>query len=202
MQLPKNIIFIRIPKTASTSIIQAFRISNEYGKYFYEYWHRRPCDIIRITGLESWNNSFIFTVIRNTFDRFYSWYNHLVNMNINEVLSERDEKDKGWDNGIIKTQQFIKEYNNVHEFLLLAPKGNIRYYFPPQKHYITIPPNAKLIDKIINFKTVNKDIDNIFGIKLLVLNEYKHKPWNEVLTLEDINRIKEIYPEDKEFYDI
>ncbi len=76
----KEFIFIHIPKTAGTSMTKIF------GEAFQK--HNTAKEVIEIIGKKKWNNAYKFAVVRNPWDKVYSWYKFRVKLNQSKMRSK------------------------------------------------------------------------------------------------------------------
>lgn len=170
----KKLIFIKNPKTASTSIYNSLlKTSNlnadiyEYKKYEENpnYLEEKNCIIVPSPSSQCFfhcyqqeKNFFVFGVLRNIFDRFISGWNFMANIyGVNPTSN------------IFEYFKFLEDYKNkektnIHLHLLRSQKENFYYN------------NQIVVNRFLNFSRLEQDfkkLQNEFGFKsdLLKLNE-------------------------------
>lgn len=187
-----KIIFIQIPKNASTSIFE--RLSNNTD-LINQGNHTTFFDDMQNQDSELFESYFSFAVVRNPYDRFISAY---------EFASMDESFDK------LNFNEFVKKCeNNGYNFYLNEP-----IYFTPQFKFITIK-NIILVDEYIKFENLNEEwpklvkkintLHNFTPIKsnLNVINAtpYKmNKNWEDYYTEETKEIIYNLYKKDFELF--
>lgn len=100
----KKIIFVHIPKTGGTSIGEMLGFS-ETRNYFIDkkdsriisenhslkstLEHRDCKELIRIVGPKVWDSAFKFSIVRNPWDRAYSWYKFNIKLNKHRMRQDQ-----------------------------------------------------------------------------------------------------------------
>ena len=82
-----NCIFVHIPKTGGTSIEHFFK--NNSAKYISSHRHFTAQVSKEKFGDDVWGSSFKFSIIRNPWDRIYSWWCSTHNCG-SKYLNNRD----------------------------------------------------------------------------------------------------------------
>ena len=164
-------IFIHIPKSAGTSIIEYF------GNQSFRIQPNKHADIYEIKRKfkNSYNNYRKFAIIRNPYDKMVSWYFYL-------------KRNLGKKYNIIEFNDWIKDplkfwhINDPISFL------------KPQYDWIDETV------EIIKFENLNEDLSNFFNEKIIlpITNKSKHKYYLEYYNDESLNIIYNKYKKDFE----
>ena len=126
--------FIHINKTAGTSVKRALKLPPSN--------HKTASEIIKVIGIEQWENSFNFTVVRNPWDKVTSHYFHRVKTN-----------QTGLKEAPIDFNEWVKlTYGCQDERYYNNPK-----MFMPQLDWITAEDDAILVDFICQFESLKED---------------------------------------------
>jgi len=190
-----KVIFIRIPKTASTSIYSCFKNKTD-KKCSHETYKYNLC----INDFDLFFDYFSFSCVRNPYDRFVSIYK--IDEKINQIRKIRNE---------------VYTFDNLI-FKLYNKKLNIDdlgVMYKEQHKYICINDTI-LVDKLLKYENLNEDwLDFSNIINNLPNNKYKistqlpmenvnhNKPyddWKDYYTDETKNMIYEIYKKDFEIF--
>jgi len=144
-----KIIFIHIPKTAGTSIGKFFDIDYE-KKYInsHKFKHNTFIEYANILK-DNLNNYKIFSIVRNPYDRIFSYYKyHTYNMNnrysfkeylfryLNNTIYLTHKTQTSFlinNNNIIDSRIKIIRYENLNEEIKNLPKLNISKNFISKK---------------------------------------------------------------------
>jgi len=182
----KNIIFIHINKNGGTSVISVLN-----GKKI----HLTVKEVIKIIGKKRFEKSFIFTVVRNPFERCVSQYFHRVKTN--QCLMK--------DNPIEFKEWIKKVYGSKKD-----PYYHDRQYkmFYPQVKWLNDAKNVIKIDLILRFENLDNDFNsmsNKFGLnkKLPHLNISKREKSNYREYYDTASRriVEKYFQEDLEYFD-
>lgn len=196
--------FISIPKCASKTILEMYELGknraddNEDPNHniIYEN-HQRLCVLENKYNL---NNKFIFTFVRNPYDRVVSWFNYCTDINVplyqKYTLNEwvKDGCKTHWK--VVNSTDWEKEKKSpLLQYNFIEGKTNIDY-----------------IGKIENFENDNREIIKSLNNLLRINNINKkitHKPIrintsngnNEILTKESKEIIYSLFKKDFKYFD-
>lgn len=176
-------IFIHIPKTAGISISKTIYDDNVIG--------HRSLKKYKNINLKDY---YIFSFVRNPYDRIFSAYNFLKKGGINDL--DRDFNDK-----------YLNNLSNFEEFVLdfLNSKSIYSYiHFIPQYEFlINSDNNFNNVDFIGKFENIEKDfyfIKNKLNINKKLKKEnifnLKHLNYNDYYTIEMKEKIFNLYKKD------
>lgn len=175
----KKIIFIHIPKTAGTSIINVFGINKVD--------HILAKDIKK----KQWENYFTFTVIRNPFDRLVSHYIYHT---------------KYYGKGTIFKYLKINEWKNIsfEKYIEIIKNNNDKINnFRSQYEFIT-HPSGILINQILYFENLKNDwvkIKDKFNLKDLSHTKRTiHKDYRFYYNFKTKKFVETFYKDDLEFF--
>lgn len=180
-----NTIFIHIPKTAGVSLVCAIYgdVSNEGHRNFSFYQNVFKKEIKKY---------FIFSFVRNPYDRLYSAFKFLENggMNIHDKNAYREH---------------LACFDSFEDFVLYGLNESIIYkiiHFIPQTEFICNKKGDILIDFLGRYEDLEGDIKKLSkylakDIELPLLNTNINKdPYQEVYTQEMRNIVCKIYKRD------
>lgn len=199
-----SIIFIHIPRTSGSYIEDILCkkhnlkikwpepiITNLFGLYkmndnhYFTLQHLTLHEMIKYNFINKMKDEqYIFTIIRNPYDRFVSIFNHLNKLyKTLDLLLDAVEKIDLNDyqhTGIIPEN---KDFNYINMTLHL---GNIKYFVLPQYYYITNNENYKV--NIIKYEDI-ETLNEILKIDL----KFDKKKTNIVLSENQKTRIYNLY---------
>lgn len=161
----RNFIFIHIGKTAGTSITKII------GEPFQK--HNTAKEVIKIIGREKWDNNYKFTVVRNPWDKVFSWYKYRTQLNQSNMKT----------NPISFADWVACTYGeNKDPYYYYRPK-----IFLPQVEWLKNDNGEIDMDKIIRFENLKEDFEIVA---------------NEVGVVSDLPHINKTKRTDyREFYD-
>ena len=178
-----NIIFIRVPRTASTSIGNVSFIGN--GS------HTRAINIRKIVGRNLrgcplYNDMFKFGFTRNPWDRLLSGYSY-----------KKDSVNRGEFNEFVKGIDGAK----IHLWDQSNP-----FYLVPQWRYLCDEHERILVDFVGRYENLQEDWEKVcqkLGMyeDLQFYNMGKQLPYKEYYTEETREKVFELYKEDIEIFD-
>ncbi|MHA2714053.1 sulfotransferase family 2 domain-containing protein [Vibrio owensii] len=188
LRIKNRILFVHIPKSAGMSIVRSLYSTKEsIHASVSDYYKVEPCFN---------ENRFVFSVVRNPYDRLYSAYNYLQHGGMNTI-------DKVW------YELYVKEYGTFEEFVING--GLKKAILEKADHFITqsdfIKINGDLyVDKIFKIEQLSelseyfKDNFDI-NMDLSVINQSpKTSKYDKYLLSDEvINVINDVYSEDFEF---
>lgn len=173
-----NLIFIRVPRTASTSIGNVSFIGN--GS------HTTADDIRRIMyrniiGL-TYAEMFKFGFVRNPWDRLVSMCFYKKNYGAHAVDKE-----------------------SFNEYVESMERNNLKYWRFPQWRYLCYKSGEISVDFVGRYENLQEDWEKVcqkLGMyeDLQYLNVGKHLPYKEYYTDESIEKVSELYKEDIEIF--
>jgi len=177
----KKLIFVQIPKNASTSICNYFGGPNQfvYDKKWTEY---------QIHFQEYWNDYIKFAVIRNPIDRFISAYKFIRSTDYN-LLQINFENELNINTNINEFLNFVEQKFEI----IVTP------ILKPQHHFICDDNDLIVVDKLIRYENLETELESIGIIGLELLNQSTIEDENLInLTQESIDKLNALYEKDFE----
>src|SRR5690606_7945871 len=130
-------LFIRIPKTASTSICHVLKPVE----------HRTALEWKETLGSE-WDKKVVFSVVRNPFDRFVSMYYFFAAFG------------KAWkEDGVIKKKD-INEWVLDNDLTKLVESPDYSF-IKPQVEYLKDKEGNLMVNRIIRYENLNSEWDGL-----------------------------------------
>jgi hypothetical protein len=169
----KNVLFIHIPKTAGTSILSCLNNNQEFKiKHF----------TLKEYSSRILNNTYVFCVIRNPFDRFVSQWLYHTNYNDNF---------------------FMKKYNkkfDIRSYYSLVSQIKHKTTTWKSMSDYTFHKNKK-IDFILRFENLSDDWNTLcknlnFNCNLHFLKRNNREHYSNYYTPYLISKIEEMYSDD------
>ena len=179
INIENNLIFIRVPKTASTSMGSISFIGD--GPHLYAMEIKRFMQR-QITGM-TWESAFKFGFVRNPWDRMVSGYFYKY---------EKDNIDD-----IDGFNRFVEQIN---------PNGlHRRFFLPQQWRYLCDRRKNILVDYIGRYENIEEDWKNICSRigkyeELPVMKIGKHRPYCEYYADKSKQIVADIYKDDIEMF--
>tara|TARA_B100000900_G_scaffold378936_1_gene363459 strand:- start:12285 stop:12950 length:666 start_codon:yes stop_codon:yes gene_type:complete len=184
-----NTIFIHIPKTAGISLVNAV-----YGDVSNE--GHRKVDFYKKIFKKNFNNFFLFSFVRNPYERLYSAYKFLQSggMNIHDQNAFK---------------KYLISYNNFEDFIyngLTKQIVNEIIHFRLQSEFICNDYGEIIVDFVGKYETIEKDISQLSNlinkdISLPYLNRGKEKKsYDKIYTDEMKEIVYRIYRKDFEIF--
>lgn len=140
-----NSIFVHVPKAAGVSIATSLYGSLAGG-------HMKMEDYRKLFRPEAIESMFIFTVVRNPYDRIYSAYNFLMS----NGMSPGDEEFR---------RRVLTNCPSFEHFVMdFLPRDEVRnhVHFVPQSHFLKGRNGlAQVLDFVGRFETLREDFDLI-----------------------------------------
>tara|TARA_Y100001972_G_scaffold103797_1_gene130332 strand:+ start:1318 stop:1965 length:648 start_codon:yes stop_codon:yes gene_type:complete len=189
----KKFIYMRAGRTASTTISMNLKkfdpiTYEEVSKpYFYKTGTNKWLETT--SDQEIFNNFFIFTIIRNPFDRLISAWKAFankgkVNNNFEQFIKNR---------GVIKGKgHWLYEDNNVSND-----------HWLPLHYYVEFNKNESFINYVGKYENLNKDWDTIskkINMSSLPLSTSPSKSYRKYYTDELVNIVSKYYKRDLELF--
>ena len=189
----KNFIYMRAGRTASTTINFKLQIFDP------KTYHQVSLPYFSKTGTNKWlettsdqeifNNFFIFTIIRNPFDRLISAWKAFVGKGKVNDNFEQFIKNKG----VIKGKgHWLYEDNNVSND-----------HWLPLHYYVEFNKNESFINYVGKYENLNKDWDTIskkINMSSLPLSTSPSKSYRKYYTDELVNIVSKYYKRDLELF--
>ena len=183
-----KLIFIHIPKTAGTAVLEAIGKKGEGGR------NHLPWYVYYTSNHLKFRNYYKFSFVRNPWDRAYSAYEYLLN-------GGNQHED-------IKVSEMIRKFDDFNDFVVNGlGQGMLRNHlmFAPQSDFIIGPTGEIVVDFVGRFENLNEDF-SILADKLGVnpvlkkQNVNSKKKKNNYIqaycTNESINIVANIYKQD------
>ena len=198
-----HLIFVRIPKNASTSIYEHLshynlvkkyesnfkaNIKNPLYKNFFDPTHAKPNEIQKILPVNA-SNYFSFAVVRNPWDRFVSMYSFSIQHELWKLFGFKKEPS----------------FEEFCDFCSYKKQENDPYFFPIQNQ-IEWTAGSFEVNKIIKFENLQKEfsdmIDEIGAVhiskKLPHKNSSNHKAYQLFYNENSKQLVSELYKQDIE----
>lgn len=190
-----NVLFIHIPKTSGTYIekqLKNYEIGNNFGYVNSMSTYKQHLTFMQYKELygDIFNNSLIFTIIRNPYDRLYSAYKQRYKSSSDPYLIDMMKSDN-FEDFVLNKLEKILHNGNTH-------KGNITHILP-QSNFIQHCMNYVKIIKYENLNslsTILKDNDLNVDIIFNNTNDNYICNYNDLM----INKIQMLYKSDIELY--
>ena len=185
----KKQIFIHIPKTAGISVVKAFfsdvTLEGHRSVWFYK----------QVFGKDL-SEFFIFTFVRNPWDRLYSAYKFLQKGGIN--IHDKNAFD-----------MYLSEYNDFEDFVLNGLNEEILFeitHFIPQHEFVCDKNGKILVDYIARFEDIENGISELNSllktkVKLDFHNVNVKKSYTEIYTPQMIEIVKRFYKKDIDIFE-
>ncbi len=181
----KRLIFIHITKNAGSSIKEYFDSDDgltdlfwdEYKKYYSSYW-------------DSYTK---FSIVRNPFCRFISVYKFILggSIGLNPWLAHPSADLPEIGLTINEFADYV--YNNFN--------GKLFKWFLYPQHLFICEENDIMVDKVIRYELLDKDLEKIGITGLPLLNKSKSLPIAKIKMSEDTKKkIYELYKKDFEIF--
>lgn len=177
----KKLIFVQIPKNASTSICTYFGGPNQfvYDKKWTEYQEHFG---------NYWNEYTKFAVVRNPVDRFISSYKFIREGNYN-ILQMNFNGDSN---------------TNINEFLDFVVENYANIVTPilkPQHYFICDENDVIMVDKLIRYENLDVELESIGIVGLDLLNQSTIDNQELInLNQESIDKLNILYKKDFEIF--
>jgi hypothetical protein len=184
-QRSKNIIFIHIPKTAGTSILNALGKKTLTGRQHLPWYIYANADPI------FFEKAFKFSFIRNPLDKLYSSYSYLANGG-NQTTDQIKQKT-------------IMEYKDLNDFIIRGlSQGVMRNdpMFLPQSNFILDSNGEFVVDFVGRYENLENDFNTIaqkIGLKmdqLPHLNQTQYLNQKNNLSKDALEVLEMIYIQD------
>ncbi len=201
----KKVIFIHIPKTGGVSIGDAL-LQTSWFKLT-EPRHLTAATLKERMGAETFNNNFIFTMVRNPWDRLVSAY-YFLQFGATDIglhahsASEAFKKlaFSSFENFIERLYNDNKNEQNIYWAKDKTISANL--HTKKQVNWVFSKDGECLINYIgrfHRFKESLKELTSICGqteLKYKEINTTTHPPYQELYTPETISMVAELYQDD------
>ena len=200
-----DIVFVRIPKNASTSVYEALREKNlvqrklpnfydmvfnsAYCRNFFCPSHQSYYALTRLIG-DQVRQARSFAIIRNPFDRLVSMYSFMKKHSIHELYG--------------------KDPMSFKEFLMFicARKDDPTFFHAhSQRSWVVDEKNQIAVDSVLRFDRLKEDFSVLMKkwglpeVELPCKNSTKHKPFSEFFDRSLSNFVFYHYQEDFKLWD-
>jgi hypothetical protein len=179
-------LFIHIPKTAGTSILDALSI---------KFRHHSDYKTFKSANTQLFNQAYKFCFVRNPYDRLYSVYSYLIRGGAGHT-----------DNALTNyLQNNSKSFENFVEDVLDNHLMHTHPLFKPQFSYICDFKFKIMVDFVGRFETLGQDVDTISdvigrNIELPHLNSNKKDSFCNVYNEQTANKVYSLYQKDFELF--
>lgn len=181
-----NLLFIHVPRTGGTSILEAIDIQSHDHKGWAQYTEE-------IKRLRS------FSVVRNPYDRLVSIYEY-----IRMEKSHWHSSDQTTPMGIHPLHQFCKNHTFAEFCWLVSKQPFVCEHTPPQHLYICSADNTIMVSRVLRFENLAQDFTQFMDgkVRLRTLNaSTRAKAWQNYYTPELSSLVYEIYKKDFLIFD-
>jgi hypothetical protein len=222
-----NTIFVRVPKTATTSICEKLYTADSFARYFSKVRntsttnkqtkelekHETIRQIKDNIPVDDFNNYFKIGFVRNPWDWLVSYYSYYhENDHSKGVVLKNGILERGANKfGNISFKQFISIIEKeAGEYRTRKNLSQLKYPFQPQHKYL-IDENERIIvdfvgkyenlDNDWNILTEKLDINNSYrSMKLERLNSTHDKDYKTYYDDADVERVYKIYKKDVDLF--
>lgn len=189
----ERIVFVHVPRTGGHSVFKSLIVPNDnvVGK---DHDTRRP--EYETTDEFINKEDFVFTFVRNPYERVVSSYFYLKE-------GGRNKQDE------IEGIKYLREYDSFKEFILngLETVVDEQLHFYPQVFWITNSEDELVVDYIETIKEINKNLEYIsqkFNLEFdpgYYLNTCGYKKWNFYYDdFRVVEKVRSLYFEDIKLY--
>lgn len=172
-------------------------------------WWHYPVQHLPASVRKVYNDSNLFVVVRNPYDRFVSEYYYRC------MLKKKFCKRKGIPKGkTMNSQKYMNDFisSKLQQFQKCSPKNLTCYYmdgahFIPQFDYVFDHNGQQLVDHVLHFENLDQEFTELMDVYNLPFNITAHTVRNRtargILTFQDLNLrtiklINQIYEKDFE----
>lgn len=177
------LLFIHIPKTAGTSLVEAlYDIDYSNHATIFDYLREDSLRAKRMTS---------FAVVRDPYERLISAYNYLMNDGKSMI-------DKAWN------QMYLKKYSSLDDFvkkggLQKAIKRNAEHFIPQNKFVCAL--GVQYVNEIFKFENMEKihvflNSYQITNVKFLNKGQHSDTGKDSFLSMSAITIVNDLYHED------
>ena len=187
-------IYIRIPRTGSTSISNMLRNDNGWPHFY--------ASLIReLIGKEEYNRRLVFASVRNPWDRLVSWYMFNCNDYRADEQQSKFYKKLGFKNWIMQgcPHHGWQPHHFAHQ-----PKDTIS-----QLSWITDEDKNIIVDKIVRLENLQEDLRAISEeynipispiVKMNSSDQRKHRDYRKYYDPESAQKVVELYGDDIRYF--
>jgi hypothetical protein len=198
----KKLMFIHIPKTAGTSVLNVLEPKFNWNQLHPEKWvplvkeHLgvRHDPLFLLEKINDLNDYYKFCVVRNPYLRAFSLYKHYMH----RAGKENRHHRKVYKNYVefLKDILIIKDVYDPEVFFRQRPRFH-EFMHQTQTFYIKNSKNEIGVDKIYHHEKI-KQFESDFAVKLPILNAriYVAGEYYKENTVEAIDLVQKIYYED------
>ena len=200
-----DIIYVHIPKTGGYSMCQSLKLV-KYKNWFN---HSTAKEIRVNIGEEEFKKKFIYTIVRNPWDRILSSYKFIKFgtevVGVIDIPEYKEYRQLDFDGFIDKLYSIFKLKGEV----LISPNSN--FYSPANKvvmnqHNFIYDDGTELVNYIGHLNNLQESLDEIFNITGVRIpqpqktNVGKSGGENVVMSDECIDKITEMYQRDIDLF--
>ena len=194
-----NFMYVRVPKTASRSIVDVIiehncdnkdvfqRIDDDPHSNFLYPYHKSAINMRKMYK-DKWKDAFKFAFIRNPYERFISGYFYLQQNHHNDT-----------ELGKMSFNEIFDHACSTENYLVAAIK--------PQSEYVMNKKDVVMVDKLYPFEKLDlawediKDITGLKGEKIGIINKTKHDHWSSYYTDAQLEQFREVFYKDFYLYE-
>lgn len=204
IETPIPLVFVHIPKTAGNAIITGLSKTNNIShipndRTANSNYHSTLLDIENF--LPKLENQFVFTVVRNPWDRVSSWFffrKNILRLSLKnfekatskkKVINDRTKIQKEYDLMCSSFDRWLLTYYN-------EPWDNTWFSLSHNQNY-WLKGSKFSVNKIVKYESLKEDL-TFLNIKLPITNQSKKtvSTYKDLYTKKSKNFIHKIYQED------
>ena len=212
--MKENVIFVRPPKIAGSSIAQSLGLSGyrfarhlridppTSGWIHFSHMHVPALVEAGLVSEEYYNSAFKFSFVRNPYDRLVSMFHYYKQWKLKKPSGEVVQR---WEAGIETFLDWCRHIDSgpippLGTYSIWHNKQHIQSGFNPQCYWF----KDVELDFLGRFESIDEDYEKLSGIlgipyvKLLRLRTTTHKHYEKYLCPESIEILNRIYGEDFE----
>lgn len=200
-------VFVHIPKTAGTSIVDTLYDINGHDTSEYFDKHESVSDIMSYLNWIKFYDYTKFTVVRNPYDRLVSWFHYYRSFWLNREHGERPCSEKCISEFMKGNfNDWVAKLKPYHDSTCQTDVACPFHIISPQYRYLIDSHERIMLDFIIRYENLNEDwglVSRALKIEhrnLPVSNKTEHKHYSEYYNESSISKVERIYKKDLDLF--